>query len=137
MKTIYIIFGIFSFGFILNVTIRQTYNFIFLYARRPKLWIVAMALISTSAWTVSGAMGWGVSIPAWASTMAFLINLPPSSNKKGSHEAQRRIADNIYKEIGIDNGTRLYRIGLYTFFIFSILSWGLIYGEFVRLDEAH
>ena len=116
--------GILVLGFVLNVILKQTYNFIFFIGKKPVVWALVFGLVTIVFWFICASFGWSVSTPAWASTMAFFMNLP-SSSSKGAKE----LANEMYSEMGIKNGALFYRIGLGIFVVSAIASWVVFYGH--------
>lgn len=116
-------------GFILNVILKQTYNLIFFIGRKPILWITCISIVSLAIWALASTFDWSVSIPAWACTIALIMNWPPSQKTQDTQITASAIADEMYREMGIPKGRLLYRIGLVSFIITSVASWILFYGE--------
>jgi len=129
MGTILIITGILLLGFVINVILKQTYNFIFFIGQKPVAWILVVAATSIAIWGVSAAFSWDVNIPAWSSTIAFFMNLPPEHKNRDGKESRNQMVDEFYTGIGIKNGRLLYRFGLAIFVFSGIASWLLFYGE--------
>lgn len=128
--------GIVLLGFVTNVLLKQTYNFIFIIGQKPFVWMVLVAIVGIVVWGICAAFDWSVNIPAWASTMAFFMNLPPGHKNPGGKESAHQLTDEIYAEMGIKNGRILYRLGL-TIFVFScFVSWVLFYGESCSGNEC-
>lgn len=125
MNVILTVIGILILGFILNVILKQTYNLIFIFGKKPFAWALTTGLVSFAFWFMCAAFAWSVSIPAWACTIAFFMNVPPSHSKGG-----KELANVMYSEMGIENGALLYRIGLGMFVVLAIASWVIFYGEF-------
>ena len=130
MDTILMIFGILLLGFVINVLLKQTYNFIFFIGRKPVLWILVITIISTVVWGISATFSWNVNVPAWSSTIAFFMNLPPEHNNREEKENANQMVDEFYAGMGIKHGRLLYRLGLASFACSGIASWLLLYGEY-------
>lgn len=118
------ILGILILGFLLNVVLKQTYNFIFFLAKKPILWVFIVTILSSLFWLLCAFVGWSVSIPAWAAIMAFFMNLPPSSTKES-----KELANEMYTEMGLKHGSLLYRFGLGGFVVASIVCWVIFYSQ--------
>lgn len=129
MDTILLITGILLLGFVVNVLLKQTYNFIFFIGQKPALWILVVSTISVIIWGISAASSWEVNIPAWSSTIAFFMNLPPEHKSREEKEIANQMADEFYNETGVKNGRLLYKLGLISFACSGIASWLLFYGE--------
>ena len=124
MNIVLTILGILVLGFFLNVVVKQTYNFIFILGKKPGLWILIVTIASSLFWLLCASLGWSVSVPAWAVTMALFMNLPPSSSKES-----KELANEMYSEMGLKHGALLYRIGLGGFVASAIASWVIFYGK--------
>jgi hypothetical protein len=118
------IIGILALGFFVNVVLKQTYNFIFYMCRKPLLWVLVAAAVSGLLWFVSALLNWSVSIPAWAATIAFFMNIPPRSTTESKAQANE-----IYAEMGLKHGSLLYKVGLGGFVVSSIASGVIFYGQ--------
>ena len=130
MDTILMIAGIFLLGWVINVSLKQTYNFIFFFGRKPFLWILTVSILEVVVWAISAALSWDLNIPAWSSTIAFFMNLPPEQKNRKEKERVNQMADELYTEMGLKNGRLLYRFGLISFACSGIASWLLLYGEY-------
>ena len=129
MNLVLTIIGIIVFGFIVNVILKQTYNFIFFLGKKPYLWIGSVVVVSLIVWGLSAIVEWSVSIPAWSCIIALVMNWPPGQNTKEEAEAVRTISDEVYAEMGIRYGRLLHRLGLVAFAITCIGFWIIFYGE--------
>lgn len=118
------IIGILALGFFVNVVLKQTYNFVFFMGKKPLLWVLVVAAVSVLLWFVCALLGWSVSIPAWAATIAFFMNIPPRSNSESKAQASE-----MYSELGLKHGAILYRVGLGGFVVASIAGWVIFYGQ--------
>lgn len=116
-------------GFILNAILKLAYNLIFFIGRKPILWITCISFVSIAIWAMGSAFDWSVSIPAWACTIALIMNWPPKQKPLDTQLTASEIADEMYREMGIPRGRLLYRLGLVSFLITSLASWILFYGE--------
>lgn len=116
--------GILVLGFLLSFTLKQTYNFIFFLSKKPVMWIFVVTVISGFFWLLSALLGSPVSIPAWATTIAIITNLPPRSTNES-----KELVREIYSEMGLKHGSLLYRFGLGGFAVASIGSWVIFYGQ--------
>lgn len=129
METILMITGILLLGFVINVLLKQTYNFIFVIEHKPVLWILIMGIVSALVWGISAIFSWNVNIPAWSTTIAFFMNLPPEHKNREEKENVNQMVDEFYSGMGIKHGRLLYRLGLISFVLSGIASWILFYGE--------
>lgn len=129
MGWILLIFGIALFTFIANVAIKWSYNILFFILKKPLIWFFVMLLIGFSLLFASSFFENKLNMIAIASTLAFLVNIPPKS---------KEIADNDMKKLSDEmaeiKGSRMkYRLGL-GFYVFGcILGWILGYGEIVKV----
>ena len=124
MDIVLLVAGILILGFLLNVVLKQSYNFVFYLAKNPLLWICLVTGLSGLFWFVCGFFGLSVSVTAWATIMAFFMNLPPSSTTEA-----KTLANEMYEEMGIKHGALLYRLGLAGFVVAAIASWIIFYGQ--------
>jgi len=63
------------------------------------------------------------SVPPWAATIAFFMNIRPRSSNES-----RAQSNEMYSEMGLKHGAILYRVGLGGFVIASIVGWVIFYG---------
>lgn len=136
MDTILMITGILLLGFVINVLLKQTYNFIFFIGQKPILWIFVVATLGVIIWSISAAFSWDVNIPAWSSTIAFFMNLPPEHKSREEKERTNLMVDEFYAEMGVKNGRLLYKLGLISFACSGIASWLLFYSEICSGSEC-
>ena len=129
IQTILMLIGILALSFIVNFLLKQSYNFLFFLLKKPSLWIISVLITAISFWYLSSVLGWSVSVPTWACTLAFLMNLPPSYDTDSDKQAANEAADVLYTDLGIRYGRLLYRAGLAAFVLASLGSWILFYGE--------
>jgi hypothetical protein len=124
MDMVLSIIGILALGFLANVVLKQTYNFIFYLGGKPLLWALVAAAVGGLLWFVSAVFNWSVSIPAWAAAIAFFMNLPPRSTPESKAQTNEK-----YAEMGLKHGALLYRVGLGGFVVSSIVGWVVFYGQ--------
>ncbi len=136
MSTVLTIVGIVVLGFIVNIVLKQSYNFLFILSKKPLLWIATIAVVAIVIWSVSAAFKCGVSIPAWVCAIALLMNLPPRQKSADDKRAVQAMADEIYSEIGIKHGRLLHRMGLAAFVLACLISWATLYGEICSGGEC-
>jgi hypothetical protein len=129
MITVLTIVGIVVLGFIINIALKQSYNFLFIMFKKPLLWIVTIAVVAIAVWSISAAFKWGVSVPALACTIALFMNFPPRQKSANDKRTVQAMADELYSEMGIKHGRLLHRIGLAGFVLSCLLSWIALYGE--------
>jgi hypothetical protein len=136
MSTVLLIVGIVFLGFIVNVTLKQSYNFIFIIGKKPLLWIATMAIVAIVVWYVSAAAKLGVSVPAWASLIALFMNLPPRQKSTVEKQAIQAMTDEVYAEMGIKHGRIFHRVGLVVFAFVCLASWFVLYAEVSSAAEC-
>jgi hypothetical protein len=129
MVTVASIAGILALGIILTIAIRQSYNLVFIALKKPWYWVIVLAFLSVSFWTVAASLNWSVNTPAWATTLALLLNLPP--NAPTSDKVSDQLVEEIYSGMGVPKGRKKYRFGLFVFAAASIVSWMYLYGRVV------
>lgn len=118
------IVGILVLGFLVNVVLKQTYNFVFFMGKKPLLWVLIVTVVSALLWFFCALLGWSVSIPAGVATIAFFMNIPPSSTIESKAQAQE-----MRSEMGLKHGALLYRVGLGGFAAASVAGWVIFYGQ--------
>ena len=128
MNIVLVVAGIVILGFLVNVVLKQSYNFLFFVGGKPVLWIVTVAFVGVAVWALSAVVGWSVSVPAWACAMALLMNRAPAK-ERGREQSVAASADAVYAEMGIRHGRILYRMGLVAFAMACLVSWVSFYGE--------
>lgn len=136
MDIVYIIVVIIVFGFVVNVLLKQTYNFIFILGKKPLLWVVSVAVVGIVTWVISWFLRLNINIPAWVSIMALVMNLPPSQKAMEEGDLVKKLTDDVYKEMGIKNGRSWYKFGLFVFVMSCVASWLIFYGEVCSGDEC-
>ncbi|HET8974861.1 MAG TPA: hypothetical protein VFN63_16410, partial [Pseudolabrys sp.] len=77
MDILWIIGKIAVYTFVLNVLLRQTYNFIFFLGRMPIAWICVVALLGLANVFLAFKLSWDPGIVSSAVLFAFLLNWPP------------------------------------------------------------
>ena len=129
MSTVLTIIGIVVLGFFVNIALKQSYNFLFIVFKKPSIWIAAMAIVAIVIWSICAAFNWGVSVPAFACSIAVFMNLPPKQKNPEDKQAVQEMAEGLYSEMGIKHGRFLYRLGLAAFVLACLASWVAFYGE--------
>jgi hypothetical protein len=129
MNTVLTLVGIVTLGFIMNIVLKQSYNFLFIIFKKPLLWVATIAVAAIAVWSISAAFKWGVSVPAFACAIALFMNFPPRQKSADDKRTIQEMADEIYSEMGIKHGRLLHRIGLAGFVLTCLLSWIAFYGE--------
>ena len=119
------------FTFILSILIRQSYNFIFMFFKKPILWAVSMGLISFVYFFVGSRFDNSFDVVWWSTLLAFIVNMPIRLNNKSKKGADI-VVDEVYREWGIRKGKLKYRIGLASYLVGGILGWVMFYGEIVK-----
>ncbi|MDR4485431.1 MAG: hypothetical protein R3B95_19910 [Nitrospirales bacterium] len=134
MSTVLVILGIVVLGFVVNVALKQSYNFLFLLGGKPLWWVVTVAVVAIVVWAVAAVVGWGVNVPAWACTIAFFMNLPPAKKNLEAGAVAQTLVDDFYSEMGIKHGQFFYKLGLAVFAVACLASWIAFYGEVCSVD---
>lgn len=129
MSTLWLIAKIAIYTIVLNVLYRQTYNFIFVLARRPVAWILTIAALGVANMVLAYALAWDPSLVITATLIAIFLNFSPSTPKGISKEDFRASVDVIYEEWGIARGRLKSRLGFIGFVICSLCAYALLLGE--------
>lgn len=119
------------FTFVLSILIRQSYNFIFMFFKKPILWAVSMGLVSFVYFFVGSRFNNSFDVVWWSMLLAFIVNMPIRLNNKSKKGADI-VVDEVYGEWGIRKGKLQYRIGLASYLVGGILGWVIFYGEIVK-----
>lgn len=134
MNTFWLIAKIAIYTTILNVLYRQTYNFIFVLARRPVAWILTIAALGAANMVLAYALAWDPRLVITATLITVFINLSPSTPKGVSKEEFRASIDATYEERGIARGRLMSRLGFISFVICSLCAYALLFGELCTIS---
>lgn len=115
--------------FMLNVLIRQTYNFVFLFGKRPLTWIAIIGLLGFGIVAMWGILGWSHGVVGWACLVALVTNIPQRGGGKTEREEAAIYVSEFYSEMGIAHGHLKYRLGLTAFAVGAVAAWTLFYSE--------
>ena len=129
MSVVWLISKIALYTFILYALFRQTYNFIFVLAKRPTIWIAVVALLGVANMTLAYALSWDPRLVSAATLTAVILNIPPPAPKRLSKTELRAEVDEAYQEWGITHGRLKYRLGLIAFAVFSLAAYVLLFSE--------
>jgi hypothetical protein len=124
MITIWTIAKIAVYTFILVVLYRQSYNFIFFLAQRPKTWIAVVGALGVANMMLAYALGWAPRLVSAAVLTALLLNVAPSLSKEERAEVRE-----VYKEMVLPYGRLQSRLGLAAFGLCSLVSYLVLFGE--------
>lgn len=124
MDLVLTVIGVLALGFLINVILKQTYNFIFFFAKKPILWSVLITGVAALLWFICAFSGASVSVPFWASAIALYMNWPPKLTKN-----EKELAKEMYVDMGLPKGPAFYRLGLFGFVTASLISWLVFYSE--------
>jgi hypothetical protein len=119
--------------FILSVLFRQTYNLIFVMAKRPATWITVVALFGVANMGLAYALSWDPRLVSAATLTAILLNISPSVPKGFSKTEFRATIDAVYEAMGITQGRLKSRIGLIVFGFFSLAAYVFLFSEICTL----
>jgi hypothetical protein len=114
-------------AFVLKVSIAQAYNIIFMYLKRPYLWLLIVILLAIINMIISTFFNQGINIFSYAVILT-VFNL--NSEKFKSKELQKVVrdtTDEIYLALGIENGRVLYQAGVWGFAIVSFITYLICY----------
>jgi hypothetical protein len=122
---------------ILNVLFAQTYNFVFVRAKRPTAWIGVVAVLGVANMALAYALSWDSRLVGVATLLTVIWNIPPSLPKGFAKTEVRAMADEIYEGWGIKHGSLKNRLGLVAFAVLSLAAYVLFFGESCnRSDEC-
>jgi len=114
--------------FLLNIIITLSNNVIFLFFRKPLIWIVFMGLLSFLWFFMGSSFNNSFDIVWWSAFIVFLLNIPPNNKDMYIAPAEiSKIIDDMYIEMGIKNGRLKYRLGLIAFVVGGIVGWYMFY----------
>lgn len=127
MTLVWLITKTILYVFVLNVVFRQSFNFIFVLARRPKTWILLVGLLGFFNIALAYAMEWrDVSSAVF---FAFLLNMRPSPPNGITRREMREMAKDYYNELGIPHGRLQASLGLAAFGLLSLGGYVLFFVE--------
>ncbi|KIZ45046.1 hypothetical protein OO17_08575 [Rhodopseudomonas palustris] len=134
MIIVIIIAKIAAYTFVLNVVLRQTYNFVFLLWKKPVVWAGVVASLSIANMLIAYGLSWNPGIVSSAVIFVLILNWPPTIPKGVSKADAKNLVNQIYEELGIKKGRAKYRFGLLLFMLFSLVSYAFLFGEFCTID---
>jgi hypothetical protein len=134
VSVVWLIVKIATYIFILNVLFRQTYNFIFVLAKRPAVWIVVVALLGVANMGLAYALSWDPRLVSAATLTAIILNIAPPVPKGLSKTEFRATVDAVYEGWGITHGRLKSRLGLISFATFSLGAYVFFFGEICTLS---
>ena len=134
MSVVWLIVKIAFYTFILSVLFRQTYNFLFVLAKRPAIWIGVVALLGVANMALASALSWDPRLASAATLTAIILNIAPSVPKGISKTEFRATVDTVYEGWGITRGRLKSRLGLIAFAVFSLAACVLFFGETCTLS---
>ncbi len=130
MTIVWTIAGIVVLYGCIKILYAQSYNLVFILAKRPVVWLAIVFGIALSVWFISSMLEWSVSTPIWASTLFVFSHFVSQHDAKTILRKEGEAAvDEIFADIGIRHGTRFSRAGPVVFAVASVLSWIAFYGQ--------
>ena len=129
MSVVWLIVKIAFYTFILSVLFRQTYNFLFVLAKRPAIWIGVVALLGVANMALASALSWDPRLVSAATLFAIILNIDPSVPKGISKTEFRATVDTVYEGWGITHGRLKDKLGLIAFTVFSLAAYAVFFGE--------
>lgn len=112
MSVVWLIAKFVLYTFILKVLFAQTFNFIFMLAKRPGVWIVVVALLGVANMALAYALSWDPRLVSSATLTAVILNIPSLASKGILSKTKLHTAiDEAYQEWGITHGRFKYRLG--------------------------
>ena len=134
MISFWIIAKIVIYTFALNVLYRQTYNFIFVLASRPVIWVFIVAVLGLANMILAYTMAWDPRLVITVTLIVIFLNISPSPPKGIPKEDFRASVDAIFEEWGITRGRLKSRLGFIGFVICSLGAYVLLFGESCTID---
>ena len=129
MNAVWVVAKIAGYTFVLVVLYRQSYNLLFVLARRPKTWIAVVGSIGALNMALAYAFGWDPRLVSAAALTAFLLNIAPAPPKGHTKEEMHTTSNEIYKEMGLPSGRLQSRLGLVAFGLCSLVSYAAFFAE--------
>src|SRR5262249_34183018 len=130
MSVVWLIAKFAFYTFILKVLFAQTFNFIFILAKRPSVWIGLVALLGLANMALAYALSWDPRLAGSATLTAVIFSIPPLSPKGLLSKTEFRAAvDEANQEWGITHGRLKHRLGLIAFAVFSLAAYVLLFSE--------
>jgi hypothetical protein len=127
------IVGIGILYYILKTIIRIAYNIIFIASKRPYIWILLLVVFGVFLIYLSTLLSWGINVFPAAILFAFIGLYPPKLKNKELQALNREMIDVAYVDMyGIGNGALLYKVGIWMFFISSVISWIVFYAQVIK-----
>jgi hypothetical protein len=126
MSVVWLIAKFALYTVILKVLFAQTFNFIFMLAKRPSVWIGLVALLGVANMALAYALSWDPRLVSFASLTAVILSIPKRLLSKSE---LRAAADEAYQEWGIAHWRLKYRLGLIAFLVSSLAAYVLLFSE--------
>jgi hypothetical protein len=122
--------------FVLVVLYRQSSNFLFLLARRPKTWIAVVGALGALNMALAYALGWDPRLVSAAVLIAFLLNIAPAPPEGHTKEEWRIFIKECYEEMGLPSGRLQSRLGLLAFGLCSLISYAALFGQTCDINKC-
>lgn len=129
VKWVLFIFGIAFFTFITNVLIRQSYNILFFFLKKPYAWFLSMLVIGFLLLFISSFFNNKLNMVTIVATLAFFANVPQKTQIVSDEKMEKFC--NEFTEIS--NSRMKYRIGLGLYVFGCVIGWILGYSTIVQL----
>jgi len=129
MNAVWVVSKIAIYTFVLVVLYRQSYNFLFFLARRPKTWIAVVGALGALNVVFAYALGWDPRLVSAAAFTALLLNIAPAPPKGHTKEEWRITINEVYGEMGLPSGRLQSRLGLLAFGLCSLISYLALFGQ--------
>jgi len=134
MTTLWIVVNVLIYTFILNVLYRQTYNLIFILAKRPLTWVLVISIIGIINVIFAYMMSWNPRTVITVILLLSFLNFSPSPPKGVSKDKFKGMVNDVYLDWGIIKGSFKNKLGYFGFVISSLGSYVLLFGESCSAD---
>jgi hypothetical protein len=136
MNAVWVVSKIAIYTFVLVVLYRQSSNFLFFLARRPKTWIAVVGALGALNMAFAYALGWDPRLVSDAALGALLFNIGPEPPEGHTKEESRILINEAYQEEGLPSGRLQHRLGLLAFGLCSLISYAALFGQTCDINKC-
>jgi hypothetical protein len=129
MTILWIILKIVAFVFILKVVCAQSQNLIFLYLRKPYVWMLIMFSIGAAFVLSVRNVDNATTVIFWSAALTYFSLLPPVNKNKEERQLVKEMADEMYDEMNIKRGRLKFRIGLSSFVVGAFVMYVICFAK--------